>query len=304
MKKCKYYFDWNNPSTGIFSSIEEVILSKKTKYQNIDVVNFSSYGLGLIIDGKIQTSEYDDFLYHETIVHIPFLTHSAPRKIFIIGGGDGGVLREAIKYKKVTEITMVDIDNEAVEICKKYLEKIHRGAFYDPRLKLVFDDGRKFVEETNDKFDIAIIDSTDPLEGGTSHLLFTKQFFKALRDKLYNDGMVVVQSNCLLPRREEMTFFLSLRKTLESIFEKVSFASIYLPSFALQWIFQIASRKYTPEDLTEEEIERRIKERINGELKLIDGKTFKSLTVMPKFLREMIKTHNEIISDDKPIFVF
>jgi len=146
----------------------------------------------MALDGIIQTTERDEFIYHEMLTHVPIFSHGAVENVLIIGGGDGGMLREVTRHDSVTGVTMVEIDRSVIEMCRQYLPKHSNGAFDDPRLDLVISDGAKYVRTTDSKFDVIIVDSTDPIGPGES--LFTKGFYNDCKSCLKDGGVVVTQN--------------------------------------------------------------------------------------------------------------
>ena len=149
-------------------------------------------GKVMALDGVIQTTEADEFIYHEMLTQVPLLAHPAPRRVLIIGGGDGGILREVAKHQGVEHITMVEIDGSVVEMCKEYFPGHSAGAFDDPRLNLVIDDGMNFVANTTERYDVIISDSTDPI--GPAEVLFSENFYEACHRCLNDNGVMVAQN--------------------------------------------------------------------------------------------------------------
>jgi len=156
--------------------VNEVIYIGKTKYQKVEILDVAYYGKTLFLDEKIQSSAFDEFIFHEAITHPALITHPNPKKVLIIGGGEGATLREVLKHSTVEGAWMVDIDGELVTLCKKYMPEWSSGAFGDKRATLIIQDARKFVMEREENFDVVISDLTEPLEGGPSLYLFTKSF--------------------------------------------------------------------------------------------------------------------------------
>ncbi len=173
-------------------AIDEVIYKGKSKYQNILLFENKSLGRVLVLDGIVQTTEKDEFIYHEMIVHVPIMAHPKPRKVLVIGGGDGGAIEEIFKYNFIERVVMVDIDGKVIDLAKKYLRKICGKAFEDPRLELVVDDGVKYVANTKERFDVIIVDSPDPI--GPGKVLFTKKFYEGLYNVLNKVGVVSRQT--------------------------------------------------------------------------------------------------------------
>ncbi len=173
----------------------KLLYKKKTPHQDCRIYQTKDFGKTFLLDDAIQTAEADEYIYHEMITHPPLMMHSEPKNILIIGGGDGGVLREIFKHP-VEEAVMVEIDKGVIEVSKKYLAKINKGSFSDKRLGLVIDDGARYIKETPKKFDIVIIDSSDPV--GPAKILFTKKF--------YNDVFKVLKPNGIMIRQTGSTF--------------------------------------------------------------------------------------------------
>jgi spermidine synthase len=171
--------------------IKEVLYHDKTEHQDLIVFESEAWGRVLALDGVVQTTTGDEFVYHEMLVHPPMLAHGAVGEALIVGGGDGGCLREVLKYAKVRKITQVEIDRGVIEFCRTYLPSLSAGAFDDPRAEIVIADGARFVEATSARFDLIIVDSTDPV--GPGAVLFTERFYRACRALLRPGGIMVTQ---------------------------------------------------------------------------------------------------------------
>ena len=146
----------------------------------MEIMETASYGKVLVLDARIQSSVADDFIYHEVLVHPVMMLHPRPESVLVIGGGEGATLREILKYGSVKRAVMVDIDQEVVEACKIHLPELHQGAFEDPRVAVLHEDARGWLESTSERFDVAIVDLTEPLEAGPACLLFTREFYQLL----------------------------------------------------------------------------------------------------------------------------
>jgi spermidine synthase len=189
----------------------------------------------LVLDGIVQTSEADEFIYHEMIAHVPLVAHGRARSVLIIGGGDGGTLEEVLKHRAVEQVTMVELDPGVVEIARAHLPSLSNGAFDDPRAELVFADGVRFVAETERRFDVIIIDSTDPL--GPGEVLFTERFYGDCRRCLRPGGILVAQSGCPFSERQRLH---DCRGRLVRVFRDATFYLSAVPSyyggpFAFAW---------------------------------------------------------------------
>jgi spermidine synthase len=183
-------------------SVEEIYFENKSEHQHIIIFHNSKFGRVMALDGVIQTTEKDEFIYHEMMTHVPILAHGSVKNVLIIGGGDGGILREVNRHKSVTGVTMVEIDHAVVDMCKQYLPGHSDGAFDDPRLNLVIADGAEFVKTTNDKFDVIIVDSTDPI--GPGEVLFRLDFYQNCKNILTDGGVIVTQNGVVFFQPDEV----------------------------------------------------------------------------------------------------
>jgi len=172
--------------------VDKMLHEVHTGHQHLVIFENARMGRVMALDGVIQTTEADEFIYHEMLTHVPILAHGLARRVLIIGGGDGGILREVAKHRDVESITMVEIDSTVVELCREFMPEHSKGAFDDPRLSLVIDDGMRFVATTDQKFDVIISDSTDPI--GPGEELFSENFYQACRRCLNEGGILVAQN--------------------------------------------------------------------------------------------------------------
>ena len=171
---------------------DRVLYDSRTEHQRLRVIENRQFGRVLTLDGVVQTTEGDEFIYHEMMAHVPILAHGDARRVLIIGGGDGGMAREVLRHRSVEQVTMVEIDAGVVEFSKQYLPSLSAGAFDDPRLDLVIADGADFVRRTDRRFDVVISDSTDPI--GPGEVLFTDTFYGRVKGLLTEDGIFVTQN--------------------------------------------------------------------------------------------------------------
>lgn len=171
--------------------VKEVLYRDHTAHQDLIVFESHCWGRVLALDGVVQTTTGDEFVYHEMLVHTPVLAHGAVRELLIIGGGDGGCLREALRHPGIARVTQVEIDAAVIDFCKRYLPTLSAGAFDDPRARIVIADGARFVKECRDRFDVVIVDSTDPR--GPGEVLFTEAFYRDVRGLLRPGGVMATQ---------------------------------------------------------------------------------------------------------------
>nr|MDT0251755.1 polyamine aminopropyltransferase [Endozoicomonas sp.] len=194
-------------------SVNKMIFEHKTPHQHLVIFENERFARVMALDGIIQTTERDEFIYHEMLTHVPAFAHGNLQNALIIGGGDGGILRELVKHKTIQTITQVEIDQTVIDTCREYLPNHSHGAFDDPRLDLVIDDGMNFVSSTNRRFDLIISDCTDPV--GPGEVLFSTSFYQACKDCLREGGIFVAQNGVPFFQPEELT---QSSKKLQSLF--------------------------------------------------------------------------------------
>jgi len=277
--------------------IEKIYFSGKTKYQKVDIVQVILFGKSLFLDDKIQSAEVDEFVYHEALVHPAMIAHPNPEKVLIIGGGEGATLREVLKHTTVKKAIMVDIDEDLVKLCAVHMPEWSNGAFESSRARLIFDDARKFIENTDEKFDVIISDLTEPLEKGPSIYLFTREFYKKIFNILNENGVLVVQSGSADPYYN--CFFASVYKTLEEVFPFVKPYWTFIFSFNLPWGFNLALKQEKKSDISEKEFKRRIDENKFGRLKFYNLELDKGLFCLPNYLKETL-SQGKVSTDSKP----
>src|SRR5258705_1324892 len=198
-------------------AIARTLVEAQTKFQHVEIFQTAAYGKTLVLDGRIQSSQVDEFIYHEALVHPGMLTtEAAPRSALVIGGGEGATLREILRYPSVTRAVMVDIDQEVVDLCKTHLPEMHRGAFDDPRTEVRHEDARAYLEHTKDRFDLITVDLVEPLEDGPARMLFTREFYTLVRDRLTPGGTMTMQTGMV--KLVELAFFNSINRALPSVF--------------------------------------------------------------------------------------
>ncbi|MCC6042437.1 MAG: polyamine aminopropyltransferase [Candidatus Verstraetearchaeota archaeon] len=287
-------------STVVLHKVKRVLYSGRSKYQEIDVVETQDYGLCLILDGKVQSSLIDEFIYHEALVHPAMVTHPCPEKVLVIGGGEGGTIREVLRHNTVKNVVMVDIDEEVIRVSKTFMPQLSAGAFEDKRLRLVIGDGRAYLERTGEQYDVILIDVTDPLPGGPSYPLYTKQFYELVKKHLKPDGLMATQATSVFYSRKSYAL---IYNTLKQVFPVVRAYSAWVPSYASAWGFVLASLKFDPLDLSDEEVGRRLTERGVSTLKFYCPEYHKPLFALPLYLRKALEEEREVATDERPTFM-
>lgn len=267
-------------------AIKRTIHHEVTDFQEVGIVESVKFGKILVLDGDMQSSQNDEFIYHESLVHPAMIAHENPESVLILGGGEGATLREVLKYKSVKKVVMIDIDGKLVEICKKYLPEWSNGAFEDPRVTVIHDDAIKWLETNSDKFDVIIADLTDPLPYTPSCGIYSIPFFESLKKTLSPNGIFATQSSRL--SFLDMSLYCVMYSAVTKVFPMLRTATVWVPGFDLVWSFSFASENVDVKSLTPEEIDRRISERVEGELNFYEGAMHQSILALPKYLRQRL----------------
>jgi len=225
---------------------------EQTPYQHLEIYESPRFGRMLVLDGAVQTTEGDEFIYHEMLAHPGLLTHPVPRRVLIIGGGDGGLLEEALKHP-LDRATMIEIDSAVVRSSRQYLDVISAGAFDDPRTELIIGDGVAYVTEGRDPFDVALVDSTDPVGPATG--LFSEEFYAAIARRLTPQGVVAVQSGSAVYQHDLIAM---VRRNMAPSFPTVrTYVATVLAYPGVVWSFTVGSLGREPGAVPVEEIARR-----------------------------------------------
>lgn len=229
--------------------IGTLLYDSETGHQRIQVFENPTFGRVMTLDGVVQVTEGDEFIYHEMMAHVPIFAHGAAKRVLIIGGGDGGMAREVLRHAEVTHVTMVEIDAGVVDFSKKYLPGISGGAFDDPRLELVIADGARFVQDATERYDVIIIDSTDPV--GPGEVLFTESFYSRAKRCLAEGGILVTQNGVPFLQGGELT---GTMRAFRALFRDASCYMATVPTYAggpmaFGWGTDGTSRAATVEEL-------------------------------------------------------
>ena len=251
--------------------------------QEVEVYDSESFGTLFRLDGHFMTSEKDEFFYHENLVHMAAITHAAPRRALIIGGGDGGSAEELFKHPSIEHITLVEIDPAVVDIARRYLRRVHRGSLDDSRLSLKIEDGFAYVKASTEPFDLIVLDLTDP--GGPSTLLYTPEFYRACAARLGEDGIMTLHIASPLANPKQ------IRETLLRLREAFKHVVPYLTSIPLYgglWLMAFCSQRADPRQLTAEAVEARLQERCIRHLQYYNGAMHGAALALPNFVRALV----------------
>jgi len=235
------YSELHSGDSGLTFKIERVIEATRSEFQRIDVLESKQFGKMLALYGSLMVAENDHNAYNEMISHVPLFTHPDPKRVLIIGGGDCGALTETLKHTGVTSCTMCEIDKQVVETSQKHFPHLTSGVD-DPRAELLFRDGKEYVKESDDKFDVAMLDLSDPV--GPAADLFQKPFHRDMYEKLTDDGIMVAQSESPFYNGDAIK---AMWANLRDIFPIVKLYTCFMPIYPSSfWSFMLCSKKYDP----------------------------------------------------------
>lgn len=278
----------------IFHKIDECIFSKRTKYQLLEIVKTTDFGNVLFLDGDPQSSESEEHVFNESLVHPSMIAHPKPKTVFIGGGGTGLTLREVLRHKTVEQVDIVDIDSEVVEICKK-LYNYAAESFSDPRTRLYHDDAREFLSQTDSRYDCVFLDTTMPHHDDIAAPLYRKEFFELIKEKLNPGGMFATAANSADYRYS--TRFASIVKTLRSVFAFVTPYVAYTPLFGQEWAFVYASDTAIQSKPDSGLIDKMLEQRGCKNLSFYDGITHNRIFSIDKKTRKTLESDGHILTD-------
>ncbi|MBP1743661.1 MAG: spermidine synthase [Firmicutes bacterium] len=257
--------------------VKETLVTKQTEYQDLAIVESNRFGRMLLLDGIVQTTVADEYVYHEMITHIPLFTHPNPEKVLVVGGGDGGAIREVLKHPSVKKAVLCEIDKCVVEECMKYLPEIS-CELENPRCEVFIGDGIKYVHEHKDEFDVIIVDSTDPF--GAAEGLFGGSFYKEISECLTKDGIFVAQT--------ETPFYLPevVKKVFSDAREVFPVTKLFMAAIPTYpggyWSFTIGSKMYDPEEAD-------LPDELGFDTRYYTKKLHKACFALPKYVEELVK---------------
>lgn len=222
--------------------VRKIYALEKSPYQEVVFAEIEGFGKALILDKFIQSTEKDEYIYHELLVHPAMVLHPNPERVLIIGGGEGATLREVLKHNTVKEAMMVDIDPVVVEFSRRNLEEMHKGSFNDERAKVIIMDGKKYIEQSsNESFDVVIMDLTDPYASDVAKPLYSYEFFMNVKRTLKKDGVLVTQAGSSYFYPEAYNYVLN---NVKASFKNIAEYWFWIPSFGLNVNFIIASDEH------------------------------------------------------------
>ncbi len=277
------YSDWGQSLVQ-----DQILFEHHTQHQHLVIFKNQQWGTVMMLDGVVQTTEKDEFIYHEMMTHVPMFSHQEPKNILIIGGGDGGILREVLKHSSVKKVTQVEIDQAVIDMCIKYLPNHSSSAYLDSRVNIVIDDGVNYVKNSDQKFDVIISDSTDPIGPGES--LYTSTFYKGIKNCLNEKGIFVAQNGVCFMQIDEV---ITTQQRLNPLFADVSFYSAAVPTYVggimtFAWASQDQNlRLRSAEYLNQRFIQSKI------DTKYYHPAIHSASFILPKYLEDTLENNND-----------
>jgi len=290
----EYITPWDIYTHGV----TKILAHCQTQFQEMYIVETGAFGKGLVLDGKWQSCTVDEFIYHEALVHPPLIAHQNPKRVLVLGGGEGATIREILRWSCVEEVTMIDIDGEVVEACKQHLPEMHQNAFDDPRVKLMIADALEVLDTTTETWDIIISDLSDPIESGPSFALFTKEYFTKLQRVLNPGGYVMVQAGPISP--PEVKDHARLVNTLKAVFSNVTSLSAPTPSYGRAWGFAMCSESAIALQPSPADVDQLLQAKTTGGYRFIDGISLLGIMQTPLYIRQAIASETTVYTLNEP----
>jgi len=287
-----------NPDFGFYYTVRKSLYRKKTAYQEVELVDTDEFGKVLLLDGITQLGEKNEFCYHEPMVHPALCSHPKPESVLIIGGGDGCLLREVLRYPCVKRVDLAELDGEVVEFSSKQLKKLNANSFGDSRLSVSIVDGREYARSHPAEFDVVIMDMTDPF--GPSRMLYTRDFFRIVRQALRNGrGVFTMHSESPVTRPKA---FACINRTLGSVFGKVNMLYTYIQMYGALWSIAVCSTSIDISTVSPGYIDRRLKKYGITDLKAYNGAIHRAMQTPFPFVEKILQKPSRIITDRRPDF--
>ncbi|MDQ0818754.1 spermidine synthase [Bacillus pumilus] len=272
-----WYTEKQTKNFGITLKVNKTLHTEQTDFQHLEMVETEEFGNMLFLDGMVMTSEKDEFVYHEMVAHVPLFTHPNPENVLVVGGGDGGVIREILKHPSVKKATLVDIDGKVIEYSKKFLPSI-AGKLDDSRVDVKVGDGFMHIAEADNEYDVIMVDSTEPV--GPAVNLFSKGFYAGISKALKEDGIFVAQTDNPWFTPELIT---NVQRDVKEIFPITKLYTANIPTYPSGlWTFTIGSKKYDPLAVEDSRF-------FDIETKYYTKELHKAAFVLPKFVSDLIK---------------
>lgn len=272
-----WYTEKQTENFGITAKIRETLVTEKTDFQDLAMIDTVEWGRMLVLDGMVMTTVKDEFVYHEMVAHPALNTHPNPKHVLVVGGGDGGVIREVLKHPQVEKAVLVEIDGKVIEYSKKFLPEI-AGELDNPRVEVIVNDGYMHIHDHKNTYDVIMVDSTEPV--GPAVNLFTQGFYKGIFDALKEDGIFVAQTDNPWFKADLIQ---TVNRDVKEIFPIVRVYCANIPTYPSGlWTFTMGCKKYDPLQVDETKIE-------EIDTKYYTPRLHKAAFALPKFVEDLTK---------------
>lgn len=295
-RRATQHTEWLNNNMGFFYSIKRRLRFGATRYQTLELVDTSEFGRVLILDGITQAAQKGECYYHEPMVHPAMCTHPRPERVLVIGAGDGGIIREVLKYPCVKSCDLAELDEGVIEFSRKYLPSVHQGAFDDPRVRIHISDGRDFVEKHRASFDMVIMDMTDPF--GPARFLYTRDFFLSVKRSFVDRrGVFVMHTESPVTRPRT---FACIQRTLRSVFSHVCPLYCYIHMYATLWSVTVSSDRSNMRALSRVQVDKKLSRYGIKDLRYYTGCIHEAAQASWPVLEQLLDKRARILTDRHP----
>ncbi|MEZ5740749.1 MAG: polyamine aminopropyltransferase [Burkholderiaceae bacterium] len=275
--------EWLNPYSAYGYRALKRLETRQTPYQTLEVFDTAQFGKLFRLDGCYMTSERDEFFYHEPMIHTAAISHPAPRRALVVGGGDGGSAEELLKHPGMERVVVAELDPDVVAVARRHLQKVHRGALDDPRVEVRIGDGWSYVERTEERFDLVVLDLTDP--DTPAHKLYTQAFFALLKRVMNEGAYLTLHIGSPIFKPEVVARHVT---SLRQVFSCVRPMGVYIPLYGTYWGLACATDAQDPLALSAGQIDARIAERALPDLQYYNGDTHHGLFALPNYYRKIV----------------
>lgn len=236
-----WFYEYQTPDLELCTRVRRTLAAEHTGFQELLLLDTQEFGRALVLDGAVQTTVRDEYIYHEMLAHVPLFTHPRPRQVLVVGGGDGGTVREALKHPGVEQVRLVEIDRRVVEVAREHLPEISCG-LDDPRVEIIYGNGVDYLQEHPDQFDVILVDSPDPV--GPARALFTPDFYGLVRRSLREDGLFAAQTESPFFNQDLIP---GVYRSIAALFPVARLYLAFVPTYPGGiWSFTLGSREHDP----------------------------------------------------------
>lgn len=262
------------------TEVQDILYQETTPFQQIAIVKLVDTSKALYLDNQLQSNTRDEYIYHELIIHVPFVIQQQPKSVLIIGAGEGASAREALKWQSITTLQLIELDPAVIRCCKEYLPEMNQGAYDHPKVQIAYQEAQEFLLQCKVKYDVIICDLCD--QDLEKNSIINVEFLLACKQILNKNGNIFIQSGELPYQKDRK--FLNYIKMLQSVFQQLKIFTTWIPSYCRNWAFILLQDEQI-ESFDYEKVQEIIAENIKGELQFFDGNTFLGLCNPPKFVK-------------------